>query len=77
MDFTVIGDVVNTGARLCSRAAASEVLISAPVFEHVDHLDDIVFERVEPLTLKGKKEPLETYRATSSRTSSARARACP
>ena len=69
MDFTVIGDVVNTGARLCSRAAPSEVLVSAPVFEAVGTLEDILFERVEPLGLKGKAVPLETYRATSSRMS--------
>ncbi|MBA3453357.1 MAG: HAMP domain-containing protein, partial [Deltaproteobacteria bacterium] len=72
MDFTVIGDVVNTGARLCSRAAASEVLVSAPVFENVGTLEDILFERVEPLLLKGKSEPLDTYRAASTRMSQQR-----
>lgn len=74
MDFTVIGDVVNTGARLCSRAGASEVLVSASVFEHVHDLEDILFDRVEPLTLKGKRVPLETYRASSSRKSQQKTR---
>ncbi len=74
MDFTVIGDVVNTGARLCSRAAPSEVLVSAPVFEAIEGLEDILFEKVEPLALKGKAVPLETYRASSSRMSQRRSR---
>jgi adenylate cyclase len=29
MDFTVIGDVVNTGARLCAAAAGREVIVAA------------------------------------------------
>lgn len=35
MDYTVIGDVVNTGARLCSVAAKDEILISSTVHEAV------------------------------------------
>jgi class 3 adenylate cyclase len=46
---------------LCSRAAPSEVLVSAPVREHAGEV--AAFEAVEPLQLKGKSQPLETYRA--------------
>ena len=44
MDFTVIGDVVNTGARLCSAAAGNEILVTEPVRAAMSRLDEVVFE---------------------------------
>jgi adenylate cyclase len=35
MEFTVIGDAVNLGARYCAAAAENEVLISPEMHEHV------------------------------------------
>jgi adenylate cyclase len=63
LDFTVIGDVVNTGARLCSNAARGEVLISGGVRERCGELADVEFVPREPLTVKGKREPLATFTA--------------
>jgi adenylate cyclase len=57
-DFTAIGDVVNTAARLQSQAAGGEVVISERV---AAGLDEPMGIRVE-LTLKGKPEPETAYR---------------
>lgn len=63
MDFTVIGDVVNTGARLCSAAGEDEILVSPSVRERVGEHPDIHFSPGEPLALKGKSEPVPVFRA--------------
>jgi class 3 adenylate cyclase len=63
LDFTVIGDVVNTGARLCSTARGSEVLVSAAVRDACGELDDIELDPIEPLQLKGKRQPIPVFRA--------------
>jgi adenylate cyclase len=64
MDFTVIGDVVNTGARLCSVAAKDEILISAAVRDAAGEVDGIRIEPGEPIALKGKREPLPVFKVT-------------
>jgi adenylate cyclase len=63
MDFTVIGDVVNTGARLCSSADADQVLITAPVANAAWPLEGIELVPHEPLQVKGKREPLAVIEA--------------
>jgi class 3 adenylate cyclase len=63
MDFTVIGDVVNTGARLCSAAPGGEILVTEAVRAAMGEVDDLVFEAAEPMAVKGKREPLRVYRA--------------
>ncbi len=63
MDFTVIGDVVNTGARLCSSADGSEVLVSTAVRTACETIDDIALDDREPLQLKGKRQPFPVFRA--------------
>jgi class 3 adenylate cyclase/tetratricopeptide (TPR) repeat protein len=56
----VIGDAVNVAARLEQAAAAGEVLVGAETRLLVR--DAVCAERVEPLSLKGKSEPVEAYR---------------
>lgn len=58
-DFTALGDVTNTGARLSSDAAAGELLMDAETYEAVadEHPDA---ERRE-LELKGKSSLVEAY----------------
>lgn len=63
MDFTVIGDVVNTGARLCSAAAGDEVIVSDAVRAATGEVEGIVFEAAEPLRVKGKRAPLPVFKA--------------
>jgi adenylate cyclase len=67
LDFTVIGDVVNTGARLCSAAAANEVLVTESVQRACESASDIAFEPGDALELKGKRERLAVFRAGSKR----------
>ncbi|NQU42296.1 GAF domain-containing protein [bacterium] len=59
MQFTCIGDTVNTASRLCSIAKPHQIVISA-------HLKDFLGDRVDttflgPVELKGKSKPIETY----------------
>ena len=66
----VIGDVVNTGARLCSVAAQNEILISTTVYEAVqDRAEtssaELIFQSGEPLVLKGKRDPVPVYKVES------------
>ncbi len=63
MDFTVIGDVVNIGARLCSAAQGSEVIVSEAVRDACGQLDDVELEEMEALQLKGKRHAFAVYRA--------------
>ena len=60
MDYTAIGDTVNTAARLESRAAAGEILISETVWERLK--DRITAEEVGEMALKGKSKAVRTYR---------------
>jgi class 3 adenylate cyclase len=65
-DFTVIGDVVNTGARLCSAARANQVIVSDPV-RAACALEGIEFTPLEPISVKGKREPLSVFEARRKR----------
>lgn len=60
MDYTAIGDTVNTAARLESRAKAGEILISEAVYETVR--ERIEAEPVGEMELKGKSKPVKVYR---------------
>ncbi len=60
MDYTAIGDTVNTAARLESKAPAGEILISPMLYERVK--DKIVAEQVGEMALKGKAESMLVYR---------------
>lgn len=66
MDYTVIGDTVNTAARLESRAGAGEILISEAVYDKVK--DRIEAEQVGEMELKGKSRSVIVYRVLKNRT---------
>ncbi|MCA9706104.1 MAG: adenylate/guanylate cyclase domain-containing protein, partial [Myxococcales bacterium] len=66
MDYTVIGDAVNLGARLCSAAEPGQVLVSAPVRIAAGNPAGLRFEALEPLRVKGKREPVEIFAAQTS-----------
>ncbi|MFQ3598661.1 MAG: adenylate/guanylate cyclase domain-containing protein [Chloroherpetonaceae bacterium] len=61
MDYTSIGDAVNTAARLCSNAKASEIIISETVKENMSE-GDFVLSEPFTLPLKGKQTALNLYR---------------
>lgn len=59
LEYTVIGDTVNTGARLCSIAKAGEIIISENTFAAVrDHFDVIELPDTQ---VKGKSQALKIF----------------
>ncbi len=59
MNYTVIGDNVNLAARLYNVAKAGEIIISDYTYQEVKDL--VVAEEREPVTVKGKKDPISIY----------------
>jgi class 3 adenylate cyclase len=60
--YTIIGNPVNTAARLMQMAAAGEVLVCGPVFDRIRRLlsRHRVSERGD-VTLRGRSEPIPVY----------------
>ena len=56
-DFTALGDVVNTTARLASLAEAGEVLVSVAAAEAAEHSLDGLEQR--SLEVRGRSEPID------------------
>jgi class 3 adenylate cyclase/predicted metal-dependent HD superfamily phosphohydrolase len=59
MNFTVIGDSVNLASRLCSVAAADEIIVSDAVWKKVKHLKSFKSKKLTPVKVKGKVKPIE------------------
>ena len=60
MDYTVIGDTVNLGSRLCSSAGPGEIIVSKEVTKNQDkHFN---FEELEPINVKGKKNKVNIFK---------------
>ena len=58
-DFTALGDITNTAARLTKAAAAGEILVDAATYESVaDHYPNAERRQLE---LKGKDAPVEAF----------------
>ncbi len=60
LEYTVIGDAVNTASRLCSKAGGGEILISEPFYRALANPPEV--ETLEPLQLKGKSQAFPVYR---------------
>jgi adenylate cyclase len=60
VQYDVIGDTVNTGARLCSAAGRGEIIVGENTWQILG--DRLVVEETEPLKLKGKSRPFRTFR---------------
>jgi adenylate cyclase len=58
-DFTAVGDVVNTAARLEANASPGEIVMSASVYERVAEQAPEASHRM--LVVKGKTEPVSAY----------------
>jgi|GEM_PF-504881 len=66
MNYTAIGDVVNVAARLQSEARSGEILISDAVLERVREF--VIFEELSDIYVKGRSEPVTTYKLLGMRT---------
>ena len=63
LEYTVIGDAVNTAARLCKNADAGEILVGSTFREAVQRQD--CFEPVPGMTLRGKTNVVEVWRVSA------------
>jgi class 3 adenylate cyclase/ABC-type dipeptide/oligopeptide/nickel transport system ATPase component len=59
----VLGDTINTAARLSGLAKPGEIVISPDTYHQAEGYFN--FEALEPTTVKGKAEPIKTYRVIS------------
>jgi adenylate cyclase len=61
MDYTVIGDSVNLGARLCGAAKPGQILLSEATAQALLSMGEFQLTRLEPLAVKGKQAPVQLY----------------
>ncbi|MDP9300848.1 MAG: AAA family ATPase [Actinomycetota bacterium] len=59
------GAALNLAARLCSKAAAGQVLVTKGVAENAQELEDVAFEPLGAVELKGFDRPIELLEARS------------
>lgn len=59
LSYTVIGDVANTSARLCSVALAGQIVVSEPTLERLSGRFET--EELPPAKVKGKEKPLRLF----------------
>lgn len=59
LEFTSLGDSVNTAKRIQENCAKNQILISKDAYERVK--DDVDAKPFAPLTVKGKAQPLEVF----------------
>ena len=59
LEYTAIGDSVNTAKRIQENASAGQILISYEVYKQVSDL--IQVRQVEPINAKGKRKPVGVF----------------
>lgn len=59
LSYTVIGDTVNTSARLCSHAKTGQILVSQMTHDKLGARFE--YEELEPAKVKGKEKPLAVF----------------
>jgi predicted ATPase/class 3 adenylate cyclase len=64
-EYTAIGNTVNVASRLQQAAPTGGILISYDSYQHVRGIFDVAI--LEPITVKGKTEPIQVYTVNSVR----------
>lgn len=62
MEYTVLGDTVNTASRLAALAGPNEVIVTAAIAEQREMLSQFVVSEVKSVILKGKQQPVVIYK---------------
>ncbi|MFA6438826.1 MAG: adenylate/guanylate cyclase domain-containing protein [Bacteriovoracaceae bacterium] len=65
MDFTVIGDAVNLGARLCSAAGRGQIIVSEFSAKYLQNDPSILLTKLEPIKVKGKELFIQIFEAAA------------
>jgi adenylate cyclase len=65
LSYTVIGDTANTSARLCSSAAAGQIVVSESTLASLGGRFEV--EEIEPRSLKGKEHPMRRFNVVRQR----------
>jgi adenylate cyclase len=61
LEYTVLGDAVNTASRLCSNAGKDEIMISELLYQRLK--TQVAVEAREPIKVKNKEQPVSIYLA--------------
>jgi ABC-type oligopeptide transport system substrate-binding subunit/class 3 adenylate cyclase/tetratricopeptide (TPR) repeat protein len=59
VEYTAMGDAINLAARMEQSAPPGGILITHDTYRHVRGVFDVLAQ--EPLSVKGKREPMQTY----------------
>jgi len=62
LEYTAIGDSVNTAKRLQENAAPGQILISAAAYRRI--ADTVLAQSIKPIKAKGKRELIEIFEVT-------------
>ncbi len=65
LDYTAIGDTINTAKRLQENAKAGQILLSETAYEQVK--DKVIAVQLEPLKVKGRAQPVQIYELQDTR----------
>ena len=65
LQYTAIGDAVNTASRLCSVAQAGEIILSEATYRKVQ--GEVAAAPLPPVRVKGKTDALRVYNAVGMR----------
>lgn len=62
MDYTILGDAVNLGARLCAHANAGDTLLSEASYKRLPRAGNFAVTPMDGIRVKGKAQRVRAYR---------------